>query len=83
MAFLCQFVKEDGGALSHSVAVKALEAFHSLGTAAEETHHCSVARAGAAVAAPCVHNKPHLGRGVTNPAGTKQYVKIRDGMVLP
>lgn len=50
---------------------KAGVASRSPKTAAEDTHHCTVARAGALEEAVYVHNTPHRGPGVINTAGTQ------------
>lgn len=76
MASLCPFARAAEEALSCTGAVmgplyyKAGVASHSPYAVAEETHHCTAARVGAAGVAAYVRNMPHHERGVRNTAGT-------------
>lgn len=69
MVSLCPFAKADEEALFHTEAVMALVASRSPKTVAADTHHCTVAGAGAAEVAVYVHNMLRHGPVVNNTAG--------------
>lgn len=75
MASLCLFGEAAEEALFHTEEVMALlchkagVASHSPKTAAEDTHHCTVAGAGGVEAAVFVHNMPHRGPCLITTAG--------------